>query len=642
MIRCRVLGPPAITIDGADAPPELLWRKNAALLVYLARSPRKSRAREHLCALLWPDKAEASARHSLNEALRNIRRAAGDETVEADARNVALARDAILLDADKLRAAVEDRDWARAGELAGGEFMAGFGLPDCSDYEDWLSYERREWRAVSVRALAGQAESLLAHGELAGGESAARRAQALDPVSDLAAQAVIRALALRGGRGEALAHFDAFARALSEQLATDPAPETVRLADRVRRERTWRLPEAVEEAAVPDRLELNTRGDELAEASRVIHEAERRSRAGLFLIEGDAGVGKTRLLEAIAGRARLDGVAVLAVRAVTADRTVPGSGLVGLCGGGLGEAPGVLEASPDSIATLCSVSRTWQERYGAEFGSAEKVPLARAFSDVLAAACAEQPVIMLVDDAHWLDGTTRDALALVLRDLTDMPVVLVLAADRSGMDLLDEFESTHDGDLPGRRVVLGRWGDEDISALVEAVMPGYDDDESRRLARRIAADSGGIPLLAVELALAIRDGLDVSDPELAAAWPEPARTLEQTLPSDLPSGIRSAIRVNYRRFSGAAQSVLQAASVVGERFTPAEISRLTELSDKEIEDALVETERRGWLVSEARGYGFAARLVRTVVADDMLTPGQRRRLEERAADDGAGSGIVGQ
>ena len=51
MIVCRTLGPIEVTVDGAPAPPEMLWRKHLALLVYLARSPRQTRSREHLIGL---------------------------------------------------------------------------------------------------------------------------------------------------------------------------------------------------------------------------------------------------------------------------------------------------------------------------------------------------------------------------------------------------------------------------------------------------------------------------------------------------------------------------------------------------------------------------------------------------------------
>src|SRR2546427_10155250 len=83
-VYCRVLGPVQVTVAGADAPPELLWRKHVALLVYLARSPRRRRTREHLVGLLWSDRDEKQARHSLSEALHVFRRVLGDDQVRAD------------------------------------------------------------------------------------------------------------------------------------------------------------------------------------------------------------------------------------------------------------------------------------------------------------------------------------------------------------------------------------------------------------------------------------------------------------------------------------------------------------------------------------------------------------------------------
>src|SRR2546425_10586976 len=91
-VHCWVLGPARVTVDGVDAPPELLWRKHLALLVYLARSPRRSRTREHLVGLLWSDRDERQARHSLSEALRVLRRILGDDQVPADGDRSASAR----------------------------------------------------------------------------------------------------------------------------------------------------------------------------------------------------------------------------------------------------------------------------------------------------------------------------------------------------------------------------------------------------------------------------------------------------------------------------------------------------------------------------------------------------------------------
>ena len=75
-------------MDGAPPPAELLWKKNLALLVYLALSPRQTRSREHLIGLLWGDKPESAARHSLNEALRVLRRAVGEGALQTDATTI--------------------------------------------------------------------------------------------------------------------------------------------------------------------------------------------------------------------------------------------------------------------------------------------------------------------------------------------------------------------------------------------------------------------------------------------------------------------------------------------------------------------------------------------------------------------------
>src|SRR3989442_7533027 len=68
MIVCRTLGPVSVEVDGAGAPTELMWRKNIALVVYLARSPKRARTRDHLIGVFWGDKAQDAARHSLNHA----------------------------------------------------------------------------------------------------------------------------------------------------------------------------------------------------------------------------------------------------------------------------------------------------------------------------------------------------------------------------------------------------------------------------------------------------------------------------------------------------------------------------------------------------------------------------------------------
>jgi hypothetical protein len=83
----------------------------------------------------------------------------------------------------------------------------------------------------------------------------------------------------------------------------------------------------------------------------------------------------------------------------------------------------------------------------------------------------------------------------------------------------------------------------------------------------VATDSAGLPLLAVELLRAVALGLDLGT--IAGAWPEPLRTLDQSLPGDLPDAVVAAIRVAFRRLSPEAQRVLVSAAVLGDLAAPA-------------------------------------------------------------------------
>src|SRR2546430_16270380 len=129
-VSCRVLGPVRVTVAGADAPAELLWRKHVALLVYLARSPRRSRTRDHLIGLLWSDRDEKQARHSLSEALRVFRRVLGDASVRADVDQVGLTADSVSLDCDRFEELCTRGDWTAATALVVGVSARGWRVPE--------------------------------------------------------------------------------------------------------------------------------------------------------------------------------------------------------------------------------------------------------------------------------------------------------------------------------------------------------------------------------------------------------------------------------------------------------------------------------------------------------------------------------
>jgi DNA-binding SARP family transcriptional activator len=633
VITCRTLGPVQVLVDGEPAPAELLWRKNVALLVYLARSPKRVRTRDHLIGLLWVDKSEAAARQSLREALRVLRHSLGESGMDAGGDQVTLTPGAVSLDVDRFAELAERGEWAAAAQLVAGEFLEGFSVPDASGFEDWLEAERLAWRRRSVEAIARAAEQRLQAGDAAAATELGLKALELDALSEPALRAVMRSLAVAGDRAGALSRYQAYVERLKTSTGADPTAELCALADQVRRQRSWRVPDyLVAKPAVgaeSRRAPLIGREPQLADLTTAWATVRSERRAAVAIIAADPGLGKTRLLEEVLVRARLEGAATATVTGVSADRGQPGNGLLGLMRGGLLEAPGVASAQPSALASLAAELPEWADRFGKQVRGAQPQPLPRATSEVLRAAAEEQPVLLAVDDAHHLDPESLDALAAVVRDLAACPLCLVLATDsQGGPPELDLLWSHLGRDLPGVTVRLEPLDAAAMLRLARWALPSYSDADLDRVARRVGADSAGLPLLAVELLHAIAVGLDLGT--VTGAWPQPLRTLSQTLPGDLPGAVVAAIRVGFRRLSEPAQRALGAAAVLGEREQAERIGRATGLEGERLSAALDELEWQRWLVADARGYAFLARIVRDVVARDMVSPGQRQRLQAAA------------
>ncbi|MEK6254022.1 MAG: AAA family ATPase, partial [Gemmatimonadales bacterium] len=384
MISLKTLGPLEVSVDGTQPPRELLWRKNLALLLYLVRSPDRRRTREHLVGVFWGDKPDSSARHSLNEALRVIRKSAGEDLLLSIGDQVALAPDAVLVDVDELEGLLHLERWSDAVPLMQGSFLEGFAVPDSSAFEDWLAAERLVWLDRMGAGLRRHAETRLAAGDGQAAQEAAVRALSLDPFSDGAARLAMLAAAVRGERAGALAIYEGYAGRLAEDLGIEPDPETEALAERIRSEREWRLPGSPSD---PDRwarrIPLAGRESELGAVLGCMSEAFSAGSPAVAVVHGDSGSGKTRLGEEVAARARLEGAAVTHIRCVPNDREVPWGGLAGLCAG--------LAAEPaDPAAALTGLVR---------------------------AVGSKQPVLLWIDGADHLDSESASAVQALLRDL---------------------------------------------------------------------------------------------------------------------------------------------------------------------------------------------------------------------------------
>jgi DNA-binding SARP family transcriptional activator len=628
VIYARVLGPADVSLDGNAVPPELLWRKNLALLVYLARSPRRARGRDHLLGLLWPDKPEALARRSLNGALWIIRKCVGEGGLEAAADQVRLSPNAIQLDTERFETLEQAGDWRGAAALVAGEYLEGFGVPGASEFEDWLTTERRLWGRRAVDVLLHTAEQAMDGGDTGAAIAAARRGLTIDPLSDSAAGVLMRAIALDGDRAAALQEYEDFAARLMRQVGAEPQTNTVALADRIRRERASRATRQAMSTRDHRRTPLVGRSEQLERLWRAWQGARTAGHPTLGVITGHPGVGKTRLAEELSARMRLAGATTALVRAVEADLTTPWSGLLGLGRGGLLNAAGLGAAPASALAWFAAAIPEWADRFP---GSRSALPVAPglAFGEMLRAALAEQPITLFLDDAAWLDRESILAVEAAFRDLAHLPFAVVLTVPESpARPELDQLQARIGRDLTGVVIHLDALSGEEIRGLAHWAMPSYDDAALDRLVRRVVTDSAGLPLLVVELLTAVAGGLDLD--RSTGAWPEPMRTLDQTLPGDLPDAVVGAIRVGYWRLSPDARHILQAAAVLEPRTGADRLVRATGLEATTVNEGLDELEWARWLTADGCGYTFVARIIREVVAADLVTDGQRRRLLERA------------
>jgi DNA-binding CsgD family transcriptional regulator/tetratricopeptide (TPR) repeat protein len=341
----------------------------------------------------------------------------------------------------------------------------------------------------------------------------------------------------------------------------------------------------------------------------------RREGPSVVLIGGEAGVGKSRLVSEFNARARAAGARVLA------------GGCVELGTDGLPFAPFtavlrelVRDLGVDGVAGLLpgGVTRDFA-RLLPEFGPAEgdageSVARARLFEQMLALLerlADATPVVLLIEDAHWADRSTRDLLAFLVGRQQILDRVLIIVTYRS-----DELHRTH----PVRPLLaeLGRL------AWVERM-------ELRRLDRRHADEL-------VARILGREPELSLADEVYRRADGNPL-FVEELLCDDctggliagMPASLRDLLLVAVRRLPEETQEVLRTASAGGQRLGHKLLAAVTALPDDDLSRALRPAVAANVLTADAEGYAFRHGLIREAILDDLM-PGDHTRLHTRFAE----------
>jgi TolB-like protein/Tfp pilus assembly protein PilF len=218
--------------------PVLVQPKRLALLVYLAVArPWVGHRRDTLLGMFWPDLDEGHGRSALRNALYFLRRALSPELI-VNLGDAEISLDPALLhhDVATFEQALASGNLSHALDLYGGDFLRGFFLTGCPDFERWVAGERERFKEHACEAAWTLAGQHIEAGRLFQAERIARMATALVPSNEDAARSFMEALALAGDPTAALRFHDQFTALLQAEFELGSSPETAGLVDRIRRD----------------------------------------------------------------------------------------------------------------------------------------------------------------------------------------------------------------------------------------------------------------------------------------------------------------------------------------------------------------------------------------------------------------------
>ena len=621
-----LLGAPRVQRDGETVTFDT--RKAMALLAHLALAER-SRSREALCSLLWPAHDLDRARGALRRTLSTLRKGIGDEWIDASGDSLALRKGPGLeLDVERFRALAADgaaeESLSQAAALFSGDFLEGFSLRDSPDFDDWQIGEAGALERELASALRRLVELLVSRGDFEHALPRAQRWLELDPLHEPAHRELIRLYAWSGDRAAALEQYRTCVRTLSQELGVAPVEETASLYEQLNERGAPPLPAAKPSAAarpaarrtaLPE-LPLVGRADELA--SLVDAHAAARPDGGLALIEGEAGIGKTRLAGELVDHARSRGAVVLSARCHDDEAGLPYGPLIEL----LGQAVALAESdewpnllSPQRLADasllLPELAGLGGDRPAALplDGPGAQVRLLEGVAAVISAASqGPEPGIVFLDDVHAADEATVEAISYLGRRLRGRALLLLLAwrservppghrLRRLAVDLLRDGRA---GIVSPRRL-----NEDEVAAVVQAAYPRPSAPD---LEQRVYLESEGLPLFVAEYLAARHAGYEGTG---------------ETLPAE----VRGLLDARLAGLGDVPRQVLGAAAVIGQSFDLDSVRQASGRSDEETVAALEALVGQG-LVREVPGpdpvYDFSHQQLRARVYEK--TGRARRRL----------------
>lgn len=666
-LRFTLLGPPEVR--HADQVLLFSTRKEFALLIYLAVEGRVH-SRKNLSQLFWPEGDAMHGRAALRITLLHLRHLLGEGAGVEHVSHLAIARDTLGLD---LTSAVEldlhtlHEAWRlarasthtiltmpedehsslldqlqRATSLARGEFLEGFSLRDAPAFDDWARFQQEYWHLRINEIFDRLSQLQFEAGELAPAIETVKRWLVLTPLHEDAYQRLMRLHFAAGDRAAALHAYDQCRAMLATGMQTEPTPETVALASRMRavapprRKEARTAPEALSPVTLLDGPLLG-RTTELSTLIKVYHTAQ-RGQTQVVLLEGEAGIGKTRLATEFLAWAEMEGADVLQGRAFETGGHLPYQPVIEALRPRIER-----ENAPDDLLSdiwLAELTRLLPElcdRYpdlpspqGDK--SVARNRLFEAVARLGQALAARTPLVLFIDDVQWADAASLDVFHYLARRWAESatPALLLLTLSMGTRGLLPEFDEWRAGmerAMPLTRLQLSPLTTEDILRLLQA-LGGKDTRQAANLERFgqwLFAETEGQPFYLMEtLKVLLERGALTARPNEDGGWTidfTAAMEHEMVVRGFFPPSVREVICARLDRLTPNAFALLAAGAVLGRGISFGHLCQVADLEeevglpalDEVLHSGLLhELERKAGHIS-AGSYVFAHQKIRAVV-----------------------------
>lgn len=540
-LRFELLGRPGWRLGSGSL--NELSPQDAALAALLALDGPC--ARDTLAGRLWAESNQRQAANNLRKHVSRLRALTGHAIFDAAA-TVRLLEDVRV---DVLAVAE-----LPPGTLLDAEFLAGCDYTNNDFLGPWVDARREAVRSMRADALAGHAEALERSGELAPAIRLALRITELAPFQEVAWRRLMRLHYLRGDHTAAVDTFERFEAWLREQTGARPGPETLRLLSTIERGAQAAHPQR----RIPVSLVRPPRRVGRETEWLAMQRAWSAGRA--FLLVGDAGSGKTRLLE---DWAQHQSPSMLIERARPGDAQVPFSLLARVL-----RAAAAWPGVHFDDFTRHEVARLVPELGPAPQAPTREAQLRHAAEALLRAAAAAGLAALMLDDLHFADLATLEALrwlsassalgalrfGMAARPVEEGPVQALL-----GLWLRDSQRPEQIPLVPLSPHAIGE-------LLGSLDLPEFGSPE---LALRLHAHAGGHPLFTLET--------------LKDAWLHQRDLRTDALPR--PQTVHALIEGRLRELPAAAMDLVRVAAVAGADLDANRAARLLEVSPLSLSDA---------------------------------------------------------